>query len=155
MNFKITSDSPDKTEAIARSISSKFRGGEVIELISELGGGKTTFTHGLAAGIKSEDNVASPTFTISRVYQGEKLKIHHFDFYRLNDDELIKHELRDVLNDKTNVVVVEWPNLVSDALPKQRLTVEFEYIVDNSRNLLFTYPESLSYLIGNDVNPSS
>lgn len=149
MNLTIDSNSAEFSEEIARAIGSQLKGGEIIELVSELGGGKTTFTHGLVAGINSEDKVASPTFTISRVYEGEKLNIHHFDFYRLNDDELIKHELADVIKDHNNVVVIEWPELVKDVLPLDRLTVNFKYINENSRKLLFTYPKSLSYLLSN------
>lgn len=155
MKFSIVSDSPEQTEQIAKKIGNSLRGGEVIELISELGGGKTTFTHGLAEGINSNDKVASPTFTISRVYQGDELKIYHFDFYRLNDDKLIKYELSDVLDDKNNVVVIEWPGLVEEVLPSEKLTVKFMHINENRRELLFTYPKNLSYLMSSYVDTSS
>lgn len=155
MRIEITTNSPYQTENVAETIGKLLKGGEIIELISELGGGKTTFTRGLASGIKSKDNVASPTFTISRVYEGTRLTIHHFDFYRLKNDKLIKHELSDVLKDKNNVVVIEWPDLVSDVLPKDRLTVKFEYLNEDSRKLLFNYPESLSYLLIGYVDISS
>jgi len=155
MKFEIITKSAEQTEKIAKDIGFQLRGGEVIELKSELGGGKTTFTHGLANGINSKDNVASPTFTISRVYEGSKFNIHHFDFYRLNDDKLIKHELADTLNDKKNIIVIEWPELVANVLPEKRLTVDFQYINEDCRKLLFTYPESLSYLKVGYVNTSS
>jgi tRNA threonylcarbamoyladenosine biosynthesis protein TsaE len=155
MKFDITTNSPYQTEKIAETIGGLLKGCEIIELKSELGGGKTTFTRGLANGIKSKDNVASPTFTISRVYEGSKLKIHHFDFYRLQDDNLIRHELADVLKDKGNVVVIEWPDLVADVLPEDRLTVKFEYLNEDSRKLLFTYPKSLSYLLVDYVDIST
>lgn len=154
MKLSIVSTSPNQTEEIANNIAKKLTGGEVIELTSELGGGKTTFTHGLAQGIKSKDNVASPTFTISKVYEGDKLNIHHFDFYRLNEAGLIKHELADVLQNNKNVVVIEWPELVNSVLPPERLTVEFEYVDDNIRKILFTYPKSLSYLMSHYVDTS-
>jgi tRNA threonylcarbamoyladenosine biosynthesis protein TsaE len=139
-----------QTEEIARTIGQRLKGGEVIVLISELGGGKTTFTHGLASGIGSTDNVASPTFTISRVYNGRDLDIHHFDFYRLTDPGVISHELIEAIENPKNIVVIEWPDLVEDVLPADRLTVEFKIIDDNVRNLLFKDPENLSYLVGND-----
>ena len=123
MKTSIVSNSPEMTEEIANNIGRELKGGEVIELVSELGGGKTTFTHGLVRAIKSQDKVASPTFTISKIYNGEKIDIHHFDFYRLNDPGLIVHELADVLQNKTNVVVIEWPGLVENELPNNRLLV--------------------------------
>lgn len=148
MKIELESNSVEQTESIAESIGSKLRGGEVIELISELGGGKTSFTHGLAKAIGSNDRVASPTFTISRIYNGKKLNIHHFDFYRLDSAGLITHELADTLSDPSNVVVVEWGNLVEKSLPVDRLRIEFVYINENSRKLLFNYPKNLSYLLG-------
>jgi tRNA threonylcarbamoyladenosine biosynthesis protein TsaE len=155
MNFEIESNSTDQTEAIALEIGKLLKGGEVIELSSELGGGKTSFTHGLAAGIGSSDRVASPTFTISRIYNGKNVDIHHFDFYRLNDAGLMKHELVDVMQNPKNVVVVEWAGLMNDVLPKSRLRIEFLYIDTDKRKLLFTCPESLSYLVNEYVDFSN
>lgn len=51
-------------------LGSKLTGGEVIELRSDLGGGKTTFTKGIVKGAGSSDVVASPTFTLKKIYKG-------------------------------------------------------------------------------------
>src|SRR3989337_1220075 len=74
-----------ETEQLGEQIGKLLRGGELIELASDLGGGKTTMTHGLARGIGSSDPVASPTFTISREYTGGRLHIYHYDLYRLHE----------------------------------------------------------------------
>jgi len=152
IKFEIISKSSQQTESIANTIGKHLVGGEVIELSSELGGGKTTFTHGLASAINSKDKVASPTFTISRLYNGSKLDIYHFDFYRLTDPGLMTHELSDVLQNPKNVVVVEWGELMRNVLPKARLQIEFIYINDEQRKLLFTCSKSLSYLVGEYAN---
>jgi len=81
--LRITSESPEATEQLAEAIGRRLTGGEVIELVSDLGGGKTTFVRGLARGLGSADVVSSPTFTVSKVYKADKLELHHFDFYRL------------------------------------------------------------------------
>src|SRR5690606_23307454 len=86
-------NSPEQTEQFAQILASKLRGGEVIELVSDLGGGKTTFTRGLVGGLKSTDTVASPTFTISREYTGGRLHVYHFDFYRLGEAGIVGDEL--------------------------------------------------------------
>lgn len=153
MKLTIISKSPEQTEEAAENIASRFKGGEVIELVSELGGGKTTFVHGLARGIHSKDKVASPTFSISRLYNGKGIDLYHFDFYRLAEPGIIKNELSDILQNNKNVVVIEWPEMIVGVLPADKLTIKFEYISENTRKILFTYPESLSYLIGN-VNSS-
>ena len=66
--LKLSSNNAEQTELIAVAIGKRLRGGEMIELVSDLGGGKTTFTRGLARGAGSSDVVSSPTFTISKVY---------------------------------------------------------------------------------------
>lgn len=146
MKLLLKSDSSDATEKIANSIATRLKGGEVIELISDLGGGKTTFTRGLGRGIGSPDRVASPTFTISKIYKGDKLEIHHFDFYRLHDAGIMEHELHDVIDDPQVVVVVEWGDVVAHVLPEERLTVRLRRTGDESRELELEFPEALKYL---------
>jgi tRNA threonylcarbamoyladenosine biosynthesis protein TsaE len=131
-------------------LGKQLLGGEVIELISDLGGGKTTFTRGLARGAGSNGQVASPTFTISREYlvKGETFhKLLHFDFYRLHEGGIIAHELTEVLDDPKNVVVVEWADAVRHVLPAKRLSIKFITKGQDSRELQFSYPDSLQYLL--------
>jgi tRNA threonylcarbamoyladenosine biosynthesis protein TsaE len=144
---QIDSTSSDATEQIAEQLGARLKGGEVIELISDLGGGKTTFVRGLARGIGSADRVASPTFTLSRVYKGKKLELYHFDFYRLQDAGLMEHELHDLLEIPEAVVVVEWGDVVAHVLPAERLTIRITRTGDNTRQLACSTPESLSYLL--------
>lgn len=147
MTLQIESTSSDDTEKLGQLLGQKLRGGEVIELVSDLGGGKTTFTRGIAAGINSKDKVASPTFTLSKVYKSDSLTIHHFDFYRLPDAGLMEHEIADVLDDPTNVIIVEWGGVVQHALTEQRLTVRISHLDENKRQFIFEYPEHLDYLL--------
>lgn len=119
----------------------------MIELVSDLGGGKTTFVRGLARGAGSSDRVASPTFTISRVYEAGNKDIHHFDFYRLGEAGLIGEELAEVLHDPHIVTVVEWADIVKDVLPRKRLTITINKTPTDGRDITFRAPESLDYLI--------
>jgi tRNA threonylcarbamoyladenosine biosynthesis protein TsaE len=124
-----------------------LRGGETIELISDLGGGKTTFVRGLARGAGSKDKVASPTFTISKVYVTDKFQLHHFDFYRLAEAGIVADELAEVIGDPKMVVIVEWGDIVQDVLPEERLTLAIAQTPDGHRSLTFTVPDSLTYLL--------
>jgi len=124
-----------------------LRGGEVIELISDLGGGKTTFVRGLARGIGSTDKVASPSFTISRIYQAGDTQLHHFDFYRLHEPGVVAHELAEIIHDTNSIVVIEWADIVQGVLPPARLTVQIRTTGDMTRTLKFNYPKSLSYIV--------
>lgn len=143
----LASDSAQQTESIAASIGSKLRGGEIIELISDLGGGKTTFTRGLARGAGSADVVSSPTFTVSKVYAAPTLEIHHFDFYRLPNAGLIAHEVEDLIGDPNIVLVAEWGGAVGHVLPGERMNITVTRTGDDSRQLVIDYPEKLSYLV--------
>ncbi len=140
------------TEQFGEQIGKLLRGGEVIELVSDLGGGKTTFVRGLARGMGSPDHVASPTFTISREYvaKGPTLcTMVHFDFYRLADAGLMEHELNEVIGDPKIVTVVEWGKIIEHVLPPERLTIKFEPIDGDQRKITMTYPYSLEYLVEN------
>jgi tRNA threonylcarbamoyladenosine biosynthesis protein TsaE len=144
---QINTSSSLQTEQLAKKIGHNLKGGEVIELISDLGGGKTTFVRGLAAGFGSSDHVSSPTFTISKIYKNGPKELHHFDFYRLPEAGLIAHELEEVINDPSCTVVVEWAQVVSQVLPTQRLSITFSKTSEESRQLTFNYPAALGYLL--------
>jgi tRNA threonylcarbamoyladenosine biosynthesis protein TsaE len=146
-HLELVSKNAEQTEDIAHLIGARLRGGEVIELESDLGGGKTTFTRGLANGAGSKDVVSSPTFTVSKVYKTPKLEIHHFDFYRLGDAGLIAHEVHDLLGDPNVVLVVEWGGVVEHVLPENRVTVTLTRTGDNTRAVVIDYKDSLDYLV--------
>jgi tRNA threonylcarbamoyladenosine biosynthesis protein TsaE len=147
MNISIKSSSPEATETIAEKIGQQLKGGEVIELISDLGGGKTRFVSGLARGIKSEDHVSSPSFTISKLYTSPKLSIYHFDLYRLDEPGIMRNEISDILNLPDVVLVVEWGDSIQDILPEKRIEVKFNKTDNDKRLITITYPKELKYLV--------
>ncbi len=124
----------------------------MIELVSDLGGGKTTFVRGLASGFGSDDHVASPTFTIAREYKSNDdrgLTLHHFDFYRLSEPGLVAAELAEVIDDSHAVIAIEWASIVHDTLPKEHVTVSIKNAGATARDITFEYPHSLTYLFEN------
>jgi tRNA threonylcarbamoyladenosine biosynthesis protein TsaE len=128
-------------------IGSKLRGGETIELVGDLGAGKTEFVRGLARGLGSSDQVHSPSFTLSNQYKAAGLTLHHFDFYRLFEPGIMRDELAEVLNDPKAVVVIEWANVVANILPPTRLKIRFVTSAETKRQLTFEYPDELGYLV--------
>jgi tRNA threonylcarbamoyladenosine biosynthesis protein TsaE len=146
---QVVSRSAAQTEAIAEKLGAALRSGEVIELVSDLGGGKTTFVRGLVRGLGSDDRVASPTFTLSKLYQGRNHQIHHFDFYRLPEPGIMANELAEVVGDPQTVVVVEWGDVVQHVLPDNRLTVTIERLPDDDagRRLIFTTGDDYAYVL--------
>ena len=120
-------------EAIGRSVS----GGEVLELVGDIGAGKTTLTKGIARALGINEPVQSPTFTISRVYDSPKgLRLAHYDFYRLSEAGIMGDEIREAMDDNS-VVVVEWAGAVDDDLPKDRLVVKITTISEEERLVEF------------------
>lgn len=144
--WRVESKSARHTEKLAERLGHALRGGETIELVSDLGGGKTTFVRGLARGADSSDKVASPTFTISKVYKTPTFEIHHFDFYRLPEPGIMADELTEITEDPNTVVVVEWADVVQHVLPEERLTITIKQTPAGWRELHFRCPESLQYL---------
>ena len=120
-------------EAIGQSVS----GGEVLELVGDIGAGKTTLTKGIAQALGINEPVQSPTFTISRVYDSPKgLRLAHYDFYRLGEAGIMGDEIREAMDDDS-AVVVEWAGAVDDDLPKDRLVVKITTISEEERLVEF------------------
>ena len=148
MTRQTVSTSSEATERLGERLGKALKGGEVIELISDLGGGKTTFVRGLARGAGSSDKAASPTFTIGKVYKTDRFEIHHFDFYRLHEAGIVADELAEVVGDPKTVAVVEWGDVVRHVLPQRRLTITIKQTPDGSRQFTVRAASGLQYLLG-------
>ena len=99
----------------------------VLALVGALGAGKTVFVKGLAEGLGVDPAlVASPTFSIVNEYPNARgTRLAHVDLYRLERSA----ELEDVgfldLLEPDAVVAVEWGDRFPNALPADRLVIEF------------------------------
>jgi tRNA threonylcarbamoyladenosine biosynthesis protein TsaE len=99
--WQTTSTGSDDTLRLGEALGSRLKSPLVIELRSDLGGGKTTLTQGLAHGLGSKDVVSSPTFTLSKIYKcAGGVEIHHFDFYRLSEAGVLRDQLDESLKDE-------------------------------------------------------
>lgn len=145
MIYETVSTSSDDTAKLGELLGQILKVPEVVELRSDLGGGKTTFASGLGKGFGVKDVVGSPTFSLNKIYKakdGEEL--HHFDFYRLNEPGVLAFQLNESLQDPKVLTVVEWADLVKDVLPSDHLTVVFKPVENDSeqRTIELHYPES-------------
>ena len=131
-----------ETKELAMKIGSRLKGGEVFELIGDVGAGKTTFVKGLAQGLAIEDDIQSPSFTISRVYDArDSLQLVHYDFYRLTDPGIMVNEVAEMIHDNTVITVIEWADIVEGVLPENRYTIRFESPSETDRAI--TLPDEL------------
>lgn len=138
MEKMIVVNSEKDMRAFAEKIGRMLRGGEIIELVGDVGAGKTTFVRGLAAGMGVDEAVQSPSFTISRLYDATNgLQLTHYDFYRLSDPGIMANELVETLAQATNVTVIEWSDTVKNILPLDRLTMTISPSANNSRSVAF------------------
>lgn len=144
--FEIISTDYAATSRIGRTIGRALRGGETVILVSDLGGGKTALIKSIVKGAGSEDDVTSPSFTISNLYSADKLKLHHYDFYRLDEPGIMKSELEEVLDNPEVVVMIEWGQIVEDILPADTIKIVIQVIDQNSRKFQISAPERFSYL---------
>jgi tRNA threonylcarbamoyladenosine biosynthesis protein TsaE len=120
------SNSPAETEAIGRQLAEDVDAGSVLALKGELGSGKTSFTKGLVAGLGSSAAVTSPTFTIVHEYQGGRLAVYHFDFFRLeNREAAARLGLDDYFFDE-GLSVIEWADRFPDLVPEQARWISFK-----------------------------
>ena len=125
--------SPAATMAVGRRLASLLRSGDVVLVEGDLGAGKTTFVSGVAEGLGVEERVTSPSFILSRTYEG-LLPLTHADIYRLTslgevaDLDLIEEALEGVL-------VIEWGNAVEQVMPESHLRVRIEVGDDEARTL--------------------
>ncbi len=129
------SNSPDETAAFGRQYANAAQAGDVLALSGDLGAGKTEFVKGLVAGLGSRTPVTSPTFTILHEYQGGRLPVYHFDFYRLETPEAV---LRLGLDDYffgEGVTIVEWANRFPNVIPEIAQWIFFELKSETSRVL--------------------
>lgn len=149
MLWQTTTIEPAGTEKLGEGLGKLLAPPAVLELRSDLGGGKTTFVRGLVRGVGSKDKVVSPSFTVSRIYKGPSLEIHHFDFYRLHEPGIVADQLDESLQNPRVITIVEWSDIVQGILPEGRLVVELIPTTKSpdERLIKIGYPEAKEAII--------
>ena len=117
-------DTESDTVLFGRNFADALQSGEVLGIIGDLGAGKTHLVKGLVAGLDSEDDVSSPTFSLVQEYTNGRLPVYHFDFYRLEAVEEVLEIGWDDYLDRGGVVVVEWAELFRELMPKSTRWVQ-------------------------------
>ncbi|WP_309644424.1 tRNA (adenosine(37)-N6)-threonylcarbamoyltransferase complex ATPase subunit type 1 TsaE [Phenylobacterium sp.] len=117
-------DDEAATGALGAAIARELRTGEAICLSGPLGAGKSTLARALVRALTTpNEEVPSPTFTLVQFYEGHRLKVAHFDLYRLTSaEEAYEIGLDEALDD--GAAVIEWPERLEGHLPPDRLDIE-------------------------------
>ena len=113
----------DQTRELGSALAELARAGDLLLLAGDLGAGKTAFAQGFGRGLGIDDTITSPTFTLAREYQGNRLRLHHLDAYRMERlEEVLDVGLPELLDDEA-VVLIEWGDAIVPALPADYLEV--------------------------------
>ena len=116
----------------------------IVGLSGNLGAGKTVFAQSIARELGVEDHVTSPTFVIEKIYQlptesGRGFeRLIHIDAYRLAG----AHELevlgwKDVIADPRNLIVIEWPEHVREAMPTHMIQITLGHTSEYTRTITY------------------
>ena len=124
--YKFISKNENDTKIFAKKLANKLNNqNEVIVLTGELGSGKTKFVEGFLSNYNLENEISSPTFTIVNEYTKDDINIYHFDVYRLEDSSEF-YEIGGEEYFEKGICLIEWGELIEDALPFQYIHISFK-----------------------------
>lgn len=117
--------------AIARQLLSR----DVVVLTGEMGNGKSEIARGIARGLSIEGPIPSPSFTILNDYEEGRLPLHHFDWYRIEDEEELFESGLDEVVGSPGITVIEWHEKAADIIPKDKLEIIIKKLQENGREI--------------------
>jgi tRNA threonylcarbamoyladenosine biosynthesis protein TsaE len=124
------------------SLSPQENEATILGLYGDLGAGKTSFTQGIAQTLGVLDTVVSPTFVIEKIYTLSNQKFSHLihiDAYRIEKvEEMLRLGWKDIISNKDNLIVVEWPELIDSIMPPH-IKIKFMHISENEREVSIEY----------------
>lgn len=130
-NSKIDITSEKSIRELAEKLTSYFLGGEYIFLYGEMGVGKTTFVKYFINKLQTDERlklteVTSPTFNLLNEYETNNFVIKHYDLFRIKNTSEIK-DLDIFENNKKNITLVEWPQLIKNNNKVKSIDLLFKY----------------------------
>jgi len=135
MDYKFTSRDETDTLELAQNIESEKFPNMVICLNGELGTGKTVFAKGFAQALGINETITSPTFNIVKEYTNGELPLYHMDVYRI-EEQKDNIGIKDYFQ-KGGVTIIEWADMLGEELPEERLDINFKFVDENTRVLIF------------------
>ena len=145
MTLLFHTSSADETRSLGERLGRILVKGDIVLMFGELGAGKTTLAQGIATGlgVKKDEYVRSPTFTLINQYQG-RIPVYHIDLYRIESpSELDNLGLEETFHDK-GTVLVEWAEklfiektgkIIPDFDLDQRIEVRLNILKNDMRSI--------------------
>lgn len=106
-----------------------------VNLVGDLGAGKTTLVRGVLRGLGYTGRVKSPTYPLLETYQIGDCHLAHFDLYRLETTEAFVEAGFDEYFAGPGVRFVEWPSRAGGCLPVPDWTLSLADAADGGRTL--------------------
>jgi len=120
---------------VAKQVLAYSTKSKILLFDAPMGAGKTTLIKELCKSLEVNDTISSPTYSLVNEYEGNDGPIYHFDFYRINDIEEAYHIGFEEYIDSDAWVFIEWPDMVSDLLPENVITVKINVFDEGKRVL--------------------
>ncbi len=142
--MKLIVKSLKETRKLAQEIIDNLELGEnLILLKGNLGAGKTTFSQAVLEYLGAEGPFTSPTFVIAKDYlinfknckKNCFKKVFHLDCYRINGADLIDLGWEEIIKNRENLILLEWPEKVSEVLPEKYVKINFKVLGENERGM--------------------
>jgi tRNA threonylcarbamoyladenosine biosynthesis protein TsaE len=131
--FKFKTSSELETLRLANMFGKKVKAGQTISLKGTIGVGKTIFVKGLAASLKCDQSPISASFSLMKMYKGEKLNLNHFDLFRLEDDEAPYLGMEEYMGEEKSISVFEWGSPASYLYDRTEL-IELDFDLSGGDN---------------------
>ena len=132
--MEFVTHSEEETVLLGKELGEKLKKSDVVALDGTLAAGKTYFTKGIALGLKIQEEITSPTFTVISEYLG-RLPLYHMDIYRLaGEEDFLNIGAEDMLYGN-GVCVIEWSEKIREILPKNTISVKISINSNNSRSI--------------------
>ncbi|WP_246131940.1 tRNA (adenosine(37)-N6)-threonylcarbamoyltransferase complex ATPase subunit type 1 TsaE [Paenibacillus hemerocallicola] len=135
--YTFASSGEEQTARLAEALAAKMGAGTVLALDGDLGAGKTRFSQSVARALGVKGVVNSPTFTIIKEYEGDRLPFYHMDVYRISENEAEELGLDDYFYG-AGVTLVEWAELIRGLLPPDHLAVRIRHAGEREREIELT-----------------
>lgn len=114
----------ESSRAFGKKLADCLLPSAVLAFRGELGTGKTSIIRAMLRTLGVDTAVKSPTFSLVESYSCSSLQVHHFDLYRIQEEEELEYlGLRDYFSENA-VCCIEWPERASALLSRIDLDVD-------------------------------
>ena len=133
-----------ETIKLGKKFAQELNPTSIVLLQGPIGSGKTSFVQGIAQGLLIEEEITSPTFSLSNHYITGTIPLIHMDLYRLEESliaqEFFASEEEEAIENES-IIVIEWPELIKPVL-NNFWRIEISYAINFGRNYKIWDPKN-------------